>query len=76
MNNYNTQKTITINGKRLTAASIRKAAQVEANGGHSIALTPAGEVHWMDFDGDVKVFNAGALHRRTNFGGIVCFLEG
>lgn len=71
---FPTQKSVTINGNRLTAAAIRRAPQAEANGGHSIATTKAGEIHWMDFDGAVKIFNAGAMHRRQGFGTVALFL--
>ena len=72
---FPTQKSVTINGVRLTAASIRRAPQSESNGGHSIAATKAGEVHWMDFDGEVKIFNAGAMHRQQSFGTVALFLS-
>lgn len=69
-----TQKTITVNGIKLTSAAIRRAPQSESNGGHNIATTKAGEIHWMDFDGEVKVYNAGAVQREQAFGSIVAFL--
>jgi hypothetical protein len=69
-----TQKTITINKIKLTAAAIRRAPQSESNGGHNIAATKAGEIHWMDYDGEVKIFNAGSVQREQGFGTIVAFL--
>jgi hypothetical protein len=70
------QKTITIKGIKLTAAAIRRAPQFKAIGGHSIAETKAGEIHWMDWnDGDeVHIFNAGAVWRNADFGSKVVFL--
>lgn len=68
------QKTITINGIKLTAFAIRNADQTEASGGHSIATTKAGEVHWMDWSGETHIFNAGAAHRDAAFGAKIAFL--
>ena len=70
------QSTITIKGIKLTASAIRKAPQSEAVGGHNIASTKAGEIHWMSWnDGEeVHVFNAGAVRRNAAFGSKVAFL--
>ena len=68
------QKTITINGFRLTAFAIRNAAQAKASGGHSIATTKAGEVHWADWSGETHIFNAGAVRRNAAFGAKIAFL--
>ena len=70
-----TQKTITVNGIKLTSAAIRRAPQSEANGGHNIATTKAGEVHWMDYNGEVKIFNAGSLRKGQAYGSVVAFLS-
>ena len=75
--NKKMQKTITINGIKLTAAAIRRAPQTEATGGHNIATTKAGEIHWMgwgDTD-EVHIFNAGAVRRDSAFGTKVVFLS-
>ena len=69
-----TQKTITINGTKLTASAIRRAPQAKATGGHSIATTKAGEIHWMEWQDEVHVFNAGAVQRDAAFGTKVAFL--
>jgi hypothetical protein len=68
------QKTITINGIKLTAAAIRRAPQQAASGGHNIAATKAGEIHWMDWSGAVHIFNAGAVCRDGAFGSKIAFL--
>ena len=68
------QTTITVNGVKLTSTAIRRAPQSEANGGHNIAITKNGEVHWMDYDGEVKIFNAGSVRRNQSFGSVLAFL--
>ena len=68
------QKSITINGVKLTAKAIRKSPQSEAVGGHSIAETKAGEIHWADWDGETHIFNAGAVQRYALFGEKIAFL--
>lgn len=68
------QKTITINGIKLTSFAIRNAAQTPAEGGHNIATTKAGEVHWMDWGGETHIFNAGAARRDAAFGTKIAFL--
>jgi hypothetical protein len=67
-------KTITVNRIRLTSSAIRNAPQAEASGGHNIATTKAGEIHWMDWDGETHIFNAGAVRRNAPFGAKVAFL--
>jgi hypothetical protein len=69
------QTTLTIKGIKLTASSIRKSPQSEATGGHNIAMTKAGEIHWMAWDdNEVHIFNAGAVRRNAAFGAKVVFL--
>jgi hypothetical protein len=68
------QKTITINGIKLTATAIRKSPQSEAIGGHNIAKTKAGDIHWIDWDGETHIFNAGAVDRKVAFGSKAAFL--
>lgn len=68
------QSTLTVKGIKLTASAIRRARQSEAKGGHNIATTKAGEIHWMDWDGETHVFNAGAIRRNNNFGAKIAFL--
>jgi len=68
------QKTITINGIKLTAFAIRNAKQTSTTGGHNIATTKAGEIHWIDWSGETHILNAGAIHRDAAFGAKVVFL--
>jgi len=69
------QKTITINGIKLTAFAIRNAEQTPATGGHLIASTKAGEVHWIDWNGEVHVLNAGSVRKNAAFGAKIAFLS-
>ena len=72
--NIPTQSTKTINGVRFTASKIRRSPQSVANGGHNIATTAAGDIHWQDTDNGVVVINAGAVHTEQGFGSGVCIL--
>ena len=71
-----TQKTITIGGKKYTAAKLRKLPSVELNGGDSMATTPDGlEVAYRAHSHAVAVLNFGALRREESIGGIIALLE-
>jgi hypothetical protein len=72
-----TQKTVTIQGVKLTASQIKNAKQSEAKGGHNIASIKGLEIHWMEWpeSDEVHIFNAGSVQRDDAFGAKVVFLE-
>lgn len=69
------QKTITVNGKALTASAIRKSPQDIAQGGHYIASTKAGEIHWIDRRDKIAILNAGSVRRDFPFGSVIAVLN-
>ena len=75
------QSSITVNGVRLSARQIQSAPQRQATGGHSIAATKAGDIHWTLWSGEygpdeLHVFNVGAVRRRgASFGQKIAFLR-
>ena len=70
----NTQKTITVKGKKITAATLRRTRNAEANGGHDISTPHGLEIHWIEIDGEIGIYNAGSVHRDGVFGDKVAFL--
>lgn len=71
----NAQKSITIKGKKITAATLRRSRTAEANAGHDISTPHGLEIHWIELDGKIGVFNAGSLRRKAEFGTKIAFLS-
>ena len=63
-----TQKTLTINGNKITPPKLRKAPCEYANGGHNISNVHGLEIHWMDWGDDIHIFNAGSVRTNEPFG--------
>jgi hypothetical protein len=72
--NTTTQKTITINNRKITSSMLRKTCTDEANGGHNISTPHGLEIHWIEIDGEIGVFNAGSVRRNACYGRKVAFL--
>ena len=53
---------------------LRKTCTDEANGGHSISTPHGLEIHWIEIDGEIGVFNAGSVRRNACHGRKVAFL--
>jgi hypothetical protein len=69
-----TQKTITIKGKKITSTTLRRTLTHEANAGHQISTPHGLEIHWIEIDGEIGIFNAGSVHRNGAFGSKVAFI--
>jgi hypothetical protein len=69
------QKSITIKGKKITAATLRRTRTAEAVGGHDISTPHGLEIHWIEIDGEVGIFNAGSVRREAAFGSKIAFLS-
>ena len=69
-----TQKTITIKGKKITAATLRRTRTAENNAGHDISTPHGLEIHWVEIDGEIGIFNAGSVHRDCAFGSKAAFI--
>lgn len=71
-----TQKTITIGGKKYTAARLRSLPSEEMKGGDTLATTPDGlQVAYRLHSNAVAVLNFGAVRRSDSLGGLVALLS-
>jgi hypothetical protein len=76
MSTIETQKTITIGGKKYTAARLRNLPSQELKGGDTMVTTPDGlQVAYRLHSNAVAVLNFGALHRPGSLGGLVALLS-
>jgi hypothetical protein len=69
-----TQKSITIKGKKITAATLRRTRTAEAKGGHDISTPHGLEIHWLELNGRIGVYNVGSVNRKSEFGAKIAFL--
>lgn len=72
------QKTLTINGNRITPNKLRNSFHSLASGGHNISDVNGLEIHWMEWlEGDeIHVYNAGSVHNpKFDYGQKAYFLE-
>ncbi len=71
----NIQKSITVKGKKITAATLRRTRTDEAKAGHDISTPHGLEIHWIEINGEIGIFNAGSVNREGAFGSKVAFLH-